>query len=82
MLTAGIDYLGVGYMFKQHLLSSLGNAERLQWRSIVEQREPPFVGIQRMGLGLRCQHDPADQVSFSQRAAGLACYKYKAVSRL
>ena len=59
MLISRIDYLGVGYMFEQQLLSSLGNAERLQLRSLAGHRESPFVGIQRMGLGLRCQRDPA-----------------------
>ena len=53
---ARIDDFGMGYMFEQHLLSSLRNAQRLELHGVAEQCEPPLVGIERMGLRVWCQY--------------------------
>ena len=69
LLIVRIDHFGAGNVFEQYLLRRLGNAQRLQLRRIAEHCEPPLVGIQRVGLWVRCQHNPTIQVGFTQRAA-------------
>ena len=56
-------------MLQQDLLRGLRHAQRLQSRGIAEQCEVALVGVQRMGLRMRRQHDPALQIRFAQRGA-------------
>ena len=56
-------------MLKQDVLRRCRHAQGLQPRVIAEQREVPLVGVQRMGLRVRCQHDSLVQIGFAQRGA-------------
>ena len=67
-----VDDLGARHMLQQDLLRGLRNAQCLQSRGIAEQCEVALVGVQRVGLRMRCQHDRALQIRLAQRgAAGL-----------